>query len=127
MQRVSIRLSIIFAAGLAILIGAAAPLLARAFSNDTAVISRATTGLIILAMMLLPGAVAFAYDGILIGAADYRFIGLASFAYLVAVLPIAAVVVLTPSLGIAGIWSGLLVWMLLRATVNHRRTMYLLG
>jgi putative MATE family efflux protein len=122
-----VRLSIIFAAGLAVLIGAAAPLLARAFSNDTAVISRATTGLIILAIMLLPGAVAFAYDGILIGAADYRFIGLASFAYLVAVLPIAAAVVLTPSLGIAGIWSGLLVWMLLRAVVNHRRTMHLLG
>lgn len=122
-----VRLSTVFASGLAVILAVASPLLARAFSNDEDVISRATTGLIILAIMLLPGAVAFAYDGILIGAADYRFIGLASFAYLVAVIPIAVAVVVTPSLGIAGIWSGLLIWMLLRAVVNHRRAMYLLG
>jgi putative MATE family efflux protein len=122
-----VRLSVMFATGLALVIGATSPLLARAFTADEAVVSRATTGLIILAIMLLPGAVAFAYDGILIGAADYRFIGLASFAYLVAVVPIAVAVLLTPSLGIAGIWGGLLLWMVLRAVVNHRRTMYLLS
>jgi putative MATE family efflux protein len=122
-----VRLSVIFATALALVIGATSPLLARAFTSDAAVVSRATTGLIILAIMLLPGAVAFAYDGILIGAADYRFIGLASFAYLVAVIPIAVAVLLTPSLGIAGIWGGLLLWMVLRAVVNHRRAMYLLS
>ena len=42
-------------------------------------------------------------------------------AYLLAVVPIAAVVIATPSLGIVGIWLGLLVWMTLRASVNHRR------
>ncbi|MDG1391683.1 MAG: MATE family efflux transporter [Ilumatobacter sp.] len=117
-----VRLSVIFATGLAVVIAAASPLLARAFSTDGDVISRATSGLLILAVLLLPGAVAFAYDGILIGAADYRFIGRASFAYLLAVAPIAAVVIVTPSLGIVGIWLGLLVWMTLRAIVNHRRT-----
>jgi len=122
-----VRLSLIFAAALAVVIGAGSPLLARAFSTDPEVVSRATIGLIILAVMLLPGAVAFAYDGILIGAADYRFIGIASFAYLLAVTPIAVAVLLTPSLGIAGIWCGLLVWMFLRAAVNHRRTMHLLS
>jgi Na+-driven multidrug efflux pump len=116
------RLSVIFATGLAIVITALSPLLARAFSSDRDVISRTTSGLLILAVLLLPGAVAFAYDGILIGAADYRFIGRASLAYLLAVVPIAAVVILTPSLGIVGIWFGLLVWMTLRAVVNHRRT-----
>ncbi|MDG2233841.1 MAG: MATE family efflux transporter, partial [Ilumatobacter sp.] len=94
-----VRLSVIFATGLAVVIAAASPLLARAFSTDGDVISRATSGLLILAVLLLPGAVAFAYDGILIGAADYRFIGRASFAYLLAVAPIAAVVIVTPSLG----------------------------
>ena len=117
-----VRLSVIFATGLAVVIAAASPLLARAFSSDADVISRATSGLLILAVLLLPGAVAFAYDGILIGAADYRFIGRASFAYLLAVAPIAAVVIVTPSLGIVGVWLGLLVWMTLRAIVNHRRT-----
>lgn len=116
-----VRLSVIFATGLAVVIAAASPLLARAFSSDSDVTSRATSGLLILAVLLLPGSVAFAYDGILIGAADYRFIGRASFAYLLAVVPIAAVVIATPSLGIVGIWLGLLVWMTLRASVNHRR------
>jgi Na+-driven multidrug efflux pump len=116
------RLSMIFATALALVITAFSPLLARAFSSDSDVISRATSGLLILAVLLLPGAVAFAYDGILIGAADYRFIGRAAFAYLLAVVPIAAVVVLIPSLGIVGIWLGLLTWMTLRAIVNHRRT-----
>ena len=35
--------------------------------------------------IMLPGAVAFAHDGILIGAGDYRFLGRAAFGYLVAV------------------------------------------
>ncbi len=122
-----VRLSLYFAFGLAVLVAATSQLLARAFSVDDAVVSRATVGLLILAVMLLPGAVAFAYDGILIGAADYRFIGRASFAYLLAVAPIAVVVLMTESLGIAGIWCGLLAWMILRAVVNHRRTGFLLA
>lgn len=122
-----VRLSVVFAAALAVVIAAASPLIARAFSADGAVISRATVGLILLAIVLLPGAVAFAYDGILIGAADYQFIGRASFAYLIAVSPIAAAVLLTPSFGITGIWIGLLVWMCLRAIVNHLRTERLLA
>lgn len=122
-----VRLSVIVATGLAVLIAVTSPLLARAFSADAEVISRATGGLIILAVLLLPGAVAFAYDGILIGAADYQFIGRAAFAYLLAVFPIAVIVSVSQSLGIVGIWLGLLVWMTLRAIVNHRRTGYVLG
>lgn len=127
LSRRVVRLSMIFATGLAVLIGAASPLLARAFSTDGAVISRATFGLLFLAVMLLPGAAAFAYDGILIGAADYQFIGRAAFGYLLAVTPIAVAVIMTKSSGIAGIWTGLLVWMTLRAVVNHRRTAHLLA
>ncbi|MEZ5296661.1 MAG: hypothetical protein R2697_10450 [Ilumatobacteraceae bacterium] len=76
--------------------------------------------------MMIPGAVAFAHDGILIGAGDYRFLGLAALGYLVAVTPIAVFTLLTPSLGISGIWGGLLVWMILRAVVNDRRTRHVL-
>ncbi len=121
------RLSLLLAAILAALLAAGSPLVARAFSTDPAVISRATSGLIILAVVLLPGAIAFADDGILIGAADYRFIGRAAFAYLLAVAPIGAAVLALPSLGIFGVWSGLLVWMCLRALVNDRRVRSLLA
>ena len=62
------------------------PLLPHVFTNDAAVIARATPALLYLAVLLLPGAIAFALDGVLIGAADYRFLGRAALAYLVAVL-----------------------------------------
>ena len=101
--------------------------LPHAFTDDPAVIERATSALRYLALMLLPGAIAFALDGVLIGAADYRFLGRAALAYLVAVVPIAAVVIAVPSLGLAGIWIGLIVWMTLRAVFNARRARAVIG
>lgn len=124
-QRV-VRLSMVAGITLAALVAATSPLLPRVFSDDAAVIERATVALLFLALLLVPGAAAFAYDGILIGAADYRFLGLAALGYLVAVAPIAVAVLATPSLGIAGIWLGLSIWMLLRAIVNRRRTAHVL-
>lgn len=114
-------LSIWTALAVAGVVALASPLLARLFSTDPAVISRATTGLLLLAVLLVPGAIAFAYDGVLIGAADYRFLGRAAFGYLLAVVPIAIVVLSVPTLGIAGIWIGLTFWMVIRAVVNHLR------
>jgi hypothetical protein len=82
------------------------------FTDDEG-ISRAVTG---CCMALVLSRRAFAYDGVLIGAADYRF-GRA-----VPVSgrgdPIGAVTLLYPQLGIAGIWGGLLVWMVIRVA-NH--------
>ena len=69
---------------------------------------RATPALLWLAVMLVPAAIAFAYDGVLIGAGDYRFLGLAALGYLAAVAPIGAVMLLYPR-GIGGIWAGLAV------------------
>ena len=91
------------------------------------VVDRARSALWWLSVALLPGAVAFAHDGILIGAGDYRFLGRAAFGYLVAVAPIAVLVLAFPSLGIAGIWGGLLCWMIIRAVVNDRRTAHVLA
>ncbi|HEY5662582.1 MAG TPA: MATE family efflux transporter [Ilumatobacter sp.] len=118
----SARLSLWMGLILAVVVAALAPVLPHLFSADPQVLSRATGGLWWLAVLLVPGAIAFAHDGILIGAGDYRFLGLAALGYLVAVAPIAVVTVLTPGLGIAGIWGGLLAWMILRAVVNDRRT-----
>lgn len=115
------RLSLWTGIGLAVVLAALAPVLPHLFSNDGAVIERATGALWWLSVALVPGAVAFAHDGILIGAGDYRFLGLAAFGYLIAVVPIAVAVLATPSLGIAGIWMGLVVWMTLRAIVNTLR------
>ena len=116
-----VRLSVAAAAVIALAVAVSAPLLPHAFSDDPAVVSRATSALLFLALLLLPGAVAFADDGVLIGIGDYRFLGVAAFGYLVAVVPIAVAVLATPSFGIAGIWVGLVAWMVLRAAVNTLR------
>jgi len=116
-----VRLSLMAAAMLALVLALLSPVLPHVFTDDPAVIERATSALRYLALMLLPGAVAFGLDGVLIGAADYRFLGRAAFGYLLAVLPIALVVVAVPSHGLAGIWIGLILWMILRAGFNARR------
>jgi putative MATE family efflux protein len=116
-----VRLSIVAAVVIGAVLAISAPLLPHLFTTDDAVITRATSAIWILAVALLPAAVAFAYDGVLIGAADYRFLGRAALGYLLAVAPIGAVVLAVPSMGIAGIWIGLTIWMVLRAAVNHAR------
>jgi putative MATE family efflux protein len=115
-------LSVITGAGLGAALAAAAPWLPRLFTADPAVADRASTALFWLAAMLVPAAVAFAHDGILIGAGDYRFLGVAAVAYLVAMVPVAVLLIGNEQLGIAGIWAGLTVWVVMRAGVNHLRT-----
>jgi putative MATE family efflux protein len=125
--RRSVRLSVVLSVGLGLVIAATSPLLPWVFTDDGDVAQSATIGLLWLAVIVVPGAVAFAHDGILIGAGDYRFLGLAAVGYLIAVTPIAIFTLLTPELGISGIWGGLLVWMILRAIVNDRRTRHVLA
>ena len=125
----SARLSLLAGAALAVPLAAAAPLLPHAFTDDPAVIDRAGPALWFLAALLLPGAVAFAYDGSLIGAGDYRFLGRAAFAYLALAVPLGVIVLAVnndPVLGIAGIWGALTAWMALRAIVNRRRATHIL-
>ena len=120
-----VRLSIIAGAAFAIALAALAPVLPDAFTADAAVVERATTALWWLAAMLVPAAIAFAYDGVLIGAADYRFLGYAALAYLVSMLPIGAVLMVTDA-GIGAIWAAVGVWMVLRALGNHLRARHVL-
>ncbi len=119
--RRSVRLSVWTGLGLGVVVALLAPLIPHVFTDDPAVVARATSALWWLSVALVPGAIAFAYDGVLIGAGDYRFLGRAAFAYLLAVSPIAVLVLTFPSLGIGGIWGGLLLWMIIRAVVNDRR------
>jgi putative MATE family efflux protein len=119
-------LSTVAGAVLGLVVAALSPVLPSLFSDDADVRSLVTTAMLLLAVMLVPGGVAFAGDGVLIGAGDYRFLGLAALGYLVAVAPIGAVVLATPGAGITAIWLGLVAWMCLRAAVNLRRVHRLL-
>ncbi|HQZ34555.1 MAG TPA: MATE family efflux transporter [Ilumatobacteraceae bacterium] len=119
--RISTRLSLWVAAGLAVALVALSPFAPALFSGDSAVRSRLTAGLIILAVMQIPGAIAFAYDGALIGAKDERWLGRRAVYNLLGYLPLALATLFFPVLGLAGLWGAQLTWMALRAWVNARR------
>ena len=129
----STRLSLWCGAGLAVLLAVTSPVLPALFTDDPAVRSRLTAGLLILAVMQFPGAIAFALDGALIGAHDERFLGLAAMFNLVGYVPLAALTLAFPVLGIVGLWTAQLMWMSTRAVVNEVRwrsrrwTVHLLG
>lgn len=121
-----VQLTLWCAVGLAVLVAASSPLLPHVFTADAAVIERTTPALLILAVLLFPGAVAYALDGVLIGLGDYRFLGVAAAAVTAVLVPF-GLTVLGAGWGVAGIWSGLALWLLLRAVINTRRTRTLLG
>ncbi|MGD9705528.1 MAG: MATE family efflux transporter [Acidimicrobiia bacterium] len=108
-------LSMRFGVGLALVVAALSPLLPRVFSSDGAVIDRATVGLLVLAVTLVPGAVAFGLDGVLIGAAEFRFQSILMVAALAVFVPSILLVSQSPDLGIVGIWTAIAIWMTVRA------------
>jgi Na+-driven multidrug efflux pump len=71
--------------------------------------------------MQVPAAVVFVLDGVLLGASDTRFQQWSNVLALLAFLPFAATLLVWPRLGIVGIWTGLLAWMLARLLANGTR------
>jgi putative MATE family efflux protein len=119
--RTSNRLSLWCAAVLAVVLAALSPILPHVFSGDPAVHTRLTAGLLILAVMQFPGAIAFAFDGALIGAHDERWLARQAVINLVGYAPLALATLFYPQLGLAGLWGAQLSWMTMRALVNWRR------
>ena len=119
--RTSNRLSLWFAAVLAVILAALSPVLPYVFSSDPAVHDRLTAGLLILAVMQFPGAIAFAFDGALIGAHDERWLARQAVVNLLGYAPLALGTLFFPRLGLAGLWGAQLSWMTMRALVNWRR------
>jgi putative MATE family efflux protein len=117
----AVRLSVIAGIALALALAALAPVAPGWFTPDPEVVERATVAAWFLAGAMVPGAVAFAYDGILIGAADYRFLGRAALAMLGMLVPVGAAILLVDGAGITAIWAALAGWMVVRAAVGRHR------
>ena len=81
------------------------------FTQDAAIRHAATTALLVAAVTQPVTALAFVLDGLILGLADYvamrRAMVWAVFAY----LPLAALVLAFPRLGLPGIWAALGVWL----------------
>ena len=106
---------------LAVVVVALSPVIPHIFTADPAVLHRAMLGLIVVGVLQIPGSVAYTLDGVLMGASDFRFLQWAVVLSGLAFLPMAAAVLHWPSLGIVGVWCGLLVWMTVRAGFNLGR------
>lgn len=119
--RTSNRLSLWGAGILAVVLGGLSPALPHVFSSDPAVHSRLMAGLLILAVMQFPGAIAFAFDGALIGAHDERWLARQAIINVLGFAPLAIATLFVPRLGLAGLWGAQLMWMAVRASVNWRR------
>ena len=115
-----LRLGLIVGAVMTVVVIASSPVLPRIFSSDDAVVSAATTALIALGVMQVPGVITFVLDGVLMGRSEFSYVKWVTLAALVAYVPIAGAVFAEPDLGIGFVWGGLVVWMVVRAALNWR-------
>ncbi len=100
---------------------AVSPVLPRLFTSDPSAQHAGTIALLLLAAMQLPAALTFVLDGVLMGANDFRDLRWQTTIAFALVLPVFAAVMLRPSLGIATVWLGMLLWVSARAVKNHLR------
>jgi putative MATE family efflux protein len=98
-----------------------AGVLPHVFTGNDRVAHEATIALIAVGVLQVPDAVLFVLDGILMGASDFRFLQASTVAGLIGFAPVGAAVLAWHRLGIAGIWFGLGVWLMLRLAVNAAR------
>jgi putative MATE family efflux protein len=116
MIAMSVLLGAVFAAVMMALVG----VLPRAFTSDDAVIDRAQALWPIFALMQPLNGAVFALDGILIGAADGRYLMLSMVAAGAASVSV-AVATLVLDWGVVGVWSALLVLIVVRLVLMGAR------
>lgn len=116
-----LRVGMILGGGIGLVVVATSPLVPHIFTEDAAVIDRATLALAMLGALQIPAALAFVLDGVLMGASDFRFLKWTTLAGAIVFLPFAAAVLAWDRLGIVGIWVGLVAWMSARALVTLAR------
>lgn len=112
-----VRLGVGVGAALTLIVLLVAPVLPGLFTTDSEVAARASVALVGLAIMQIPAAIAFTLDGVLEGASDFGFLQWALIGALGAFAPFVAAVLYRPSLGLAGLWAGLIAWMVARAVI----------
>ena len=116
-----LRLGLVAGVVVGVALAASSWALPHAFSDDPDVVERARLALLVAGLAQVPAGVAFVLDGVLIGSSDFRFLQWTMLASLVVFLPFALAVLRWHQLGIAGIWAGILTWMVFRAAANGAR------
>ncbi len=115
-----IRLGVIAGLFLGLILAVSSPFLARAFSDDPAVLHNARRALLWCALMQVTGAVVFVLDGVLMGAGLFPQLAVGAFG---AAASFWVVVAITrgpaPVRGLNGVWLALNCWMAIRMVGNY--------
>ena len=114
-------LGLAFGCGLAALTAALALFAPAVFTTDPAVRHAAVTGLLWSALTQPLAALAFVYDGIILGLGDYTAMRRAMLLSILAFAPLAGLVLRFHWLGLPGVWIALGCWLAARTVLLRRR------
>jgi putative MATE family efflux protein len=114
-------LGLAFGCGLAAVTAALALFAPAVFTADPAVRHAAVVGLLWSAPTQPLAAVAFVYDGVILGLGDYAAMRRAMLLAILAFAPVAALVLRFHWLGLPGVWTALGCWLATRAVLLWRR------
>lgn len=89
------------------------------FTGDGEVRHTASGVIVLLGVLLVPGAVAFLYDGVCLGLGAYAFLQRQAVGATIVMVPVYAVLLTNRSLGLPFLWAGLAGWMVARAAIQH--------
>jgi putative MATE family efflux protein len=114
-------LGLAFGGGLAVVTAALALFAPTVFTTDPAVRQAAVTGLLWSALTQPLAALAFVYDGVILGLGDYTAMRRAMLLAILAFAPLAALVLRFHWLGLPGVWTALGCWLLARTILLRQR------
>lgn len=120
LTRVLLRITVGFGLAVAVIVMATSPWIPHLFSANDGVRSVASRAILMLGILCVPGAIAFLYDGIYQGTADYGWLVKGTLIAAVVFVPAWVVLMLRPSLGLTALWAALTAWMCARAILQHR-------
>ena len=116
-----LRLGLIASVVVGVATMALSPVLPYVFTSDAHVRHIATIGLLICGALQPLAALAFVYDGLLLGASDFATLRGAMLLALLGFAPLAVATLADHDLGITGIWLALTCWLAARSALLARR------
>jgi putative MATE family efflux protein len=116
-----LRLGLVIGVAVGVVTAALAGVLPIVFSGDAAVRHVATIALLLCGAMQPLAALAFVYDGLVLGLSDYLTLRRAMVLALLGFAPFFVATALDHRLGITGIWLALLCWLGTRSLLLARR------
>jgi putative MATE family efflux protein len=119
--RRSLRLGLVAGIGLGVVTAALAFWVPALFTSDAAVQQAAVVALLVAALTQPMAALAFVFDGLILGLSDYVAMRRAMILAILAYVPMAALVLRFHGLGLPGIWVALGLWLAARAVLLDRR------